>query len=104
MKTIENLNIYLDDEQLEFQIDGVYYTVEFDVYSYECEFDSMTFYYVNEESDSVLIKRSELNKFGFDERFRYWLFYQIEDRLKFEYETKFYEENPLLTLNNDYEY
>jgi hypothetical protein len=104
MKNFELIEYLLQDEQVEFKIDGVYYTVQYDLKDNEVDFDSMTFYYLNDEMDSVFIPNAELNKFGFDLRFRYWLHGEIDSRIEFEYQSKFYENYPLLTLNNYYEY
>jgi hypothetical protein len=105
MKNFEIIEYLLRDEQVEFKIDGVYYSVHYDLIDNEVDFDSMTFYYLNEEMDSVFIPNTELNKFGFDLRFRYWLHGEIDSRVEFELMEQFYDEHPeLRTKHSDYEY
>lgn len=103
MKNFELIEYLLSDEQVEFKIDGVYYTVQYDLKNNEVDFDSMTFYYLNDEMDSVFIPNSELNKFGFDLRFRYWLHGEIDSRIEFELMEQFYNEHPEFRRNY-YEY
>lgn len=103
MKNFELIEYLLQDEQVEFKIDGVYYTVQYDLKDNEVDFDSMTFYYLNDEMDSVFIPNAELNKFGFDLRFKYWLHGEIDSRVEFELTEQFYNEHPELRRNY-YEY
>jgi hypothetical protein len=105
MKNFEIIEYFLQDEQVEFKIDGVYYSVHYDVKDNESDFDSMVFYYMDENFDDVIIKNSDLSNYGFDLRFRYWLHGEIDSRIEFELMEKFYDEHPeLRTKHSEHEY
>ena len=87
-----HLYIYLDLELVEFTLNGIDYQIEFQYQSFCCIYNSMKFFYVNENSDSIEIIGEDLEKHGFDLDFKEWAHDEINDRLKEHFEEYYGEE------------
>lgn len=89
MITIERLQIDLNESNLEYLFKGVYYQVDFTTSLTECDYNSLKFYYVDEFSDSIEIRITELEKHGIDEDFKDWLCNEIDKEIRWYYEENY---------------
>lgn len=101
MKAID-FRVYLDEGSAEFYLDHIWYYVEFDIYDNFCAIDKLKIYCDNEECELELMSKEDLELLGIDEKFKEWICDQIDYEIRWELETRFYEEYPLLARENEY--
>jgi len=87
-----NLYIYLNQELVEFTLNGIDYQVNFEYQNFACIYNSIKFSYTNENYDIVEILPTALESHGFDLDFIEWVCDEINDRLKEHFEEYYGEE------------